>query len=167
MNLTEKNAPMKSAPFAYENDGKVAWDKMWDSYCYLAKEGGAPHRETMLRGKGENNDLQSQNYQNAVKEILRAYKLLIPYRSIERSAGWIGVKLYSKNMADWFRDIICSENVECKHEGKSILLPVNDDYRLEFEVKNLVTVIGKTYHYWHLHKSITDKLMIITVGGAV
>lgn len=163
-----KNAPMKSAPLAYESNGEVAWDKMWDSYCYLAKEGGPPHRDTVLKGRKENNDFDSKNYKDAVIEILRAYKLLVPYKSYEKdSKGWIIVKLYSKNMAAWYADIINSENIECKQYGKEIHLPVNDDYSLEKEIKNLVTVLGKAYHYWKLHKTTTEKLLIISVGGEV
>src|SRR5947209_18190522 len=39
---------MGSATLAYGPDGKVAWDKIWTSFCHLALAGGPPHRGTLL-----------------------------------------------------------------------------------------------------------------------
>ena len=41
-------APMAAAPMKYQPDGSVDWGNMWDSFCVLAREGGPPHRGTML-----------------------------------------------------------------------------------------------------------------------
>jgi sirohydrochlorin cobaltochelatase len=164
MSSADKSKPMSSAPFVYNEDGSVAWDKMWTSYCYLAKEGGPPHRDTMLKSKNAGNDLGSEPYKQAVKEILRAYSLLIPYKSFDNKDGWVGIKLLSKGMAKWFSGVINSENVECKQEGKFIFLPVNDDFSLEKEIKNDVTVVGKAYHYWKWHYTDFEKLMVIVFG---
>lgn len=156
-----KNAPMSSAPFVYETDGTVAWNKMWNTFCYLAVEGGPPHRGTKLIGRGKANDPSQKKYTDAVAEIIRAYKLLIPYKATHHATGWITIKLHTANMARWFATIINEENVECKREGNIIFLPVNDDYVLEKEIKNVVTVVTKAYHYWRDHRVILEKLLIM------
>jgi sirohydrochlorin cobaltochelatase len=156
-----KDAPMKSAAFVYNDDGTVAWDKMWTNYCYLAREGGPPHRGTKLESK--ESDYGSQNYQDSVNEILRAIHLITLYKtSVE--PGKIILHLHSKGMAKWFSDTINLENVECIQRGKEILLPVNDDFTLKEGVKNIVTVVGKAEHYWSLHKSPLGKLWIHITG---
>lgn len=156
-----KNAPMSSAPFVYDDAGRVAWNKMWNTFCYLAVEGGPPHRETKLVGRGNKNDTSQKLYTEAVSEIIRAYKLLIPCTVRHDSTGWIAITLHTPNMAKWFETIINEENVECRREGKTLFLPVNDDYTLEKEIKNVVTVMTKAYHYWRDHRVIVEKLLIM------
>lgn len=161
---TAKNLPMAAAPLVWGEDGKVAWDRMWDQFCYLAIEGGPPHRGTMLVGRDGENDVENENYKEAMTEVLRAYGLLIPYPVKEERVGWIGVKLWTVKMAIWYEEIIKAENVECRREGRLVLLPVNDDFRLENEVKNVVTVMAKAYHYWALHRSVWEKFCIAVFG---
>lgn len=152
---------MSSAPFVYEEDGTVAWNKMWNTFCYLAVEGGPPHRGTKLIGRGNTNDPSQKLYKDAVTEILRAYKLLIPYKVRHHETGWLAIKLHTANMARWFETIINEENVECRRTGKIIFLPVNDDYTLEKEIKNVITVMTKAYHYWRDHRVVVEKLLIM------
>lgn len=161
---SKKNAPMSSAPFVYDDKGAVAWDKMWGSFCYLAKEGGPAHRETLLVGRGLKNDFSSEQYKNACQEIIRAFRLLVPYHIFDAENGWIGIRLHSIGHAKWFCDIINSENVECKIEGRIIYMPVNDDFVLEKEIKNDVTVVGKAYHYWKWHQNPIEKLSVLLFG---
>ena len=47
----DKRAPMAAAPIKYQLDGSVDWGDMWDSFCVLAREGGPPHRGTMLQAQ--------------------------------------------------------------------------------------------------------------------
>lgn len=162
--MPAKNAPMAAAPLVFSDDGRVAWNLMWDEFCYLAVEGGPPHRGTMLRGKGDANDTSSTLYTDAVAEILRAFGLLIPFKAESIRPGWIAVHLWSGQMAAWYERIILAENVECRRDGKIILLPVNDDFTLKNETKNVVTVVAKAYHYWALHRNLWEKLWIILVG---
>lgn len=155
-----KNMPMSSAPFIYDENGKVAWDKMWDSYCDLAIEGGPPHRNEKLISKGSNNDLNSVGYRKAVSEVLRAFSLIIPYKHVSTDKGLVEIILPNSNVANWFCQIINSENVECNVEGNKIYLPVNDDFTLEKEIKNVVTVVGKAFHYWSRHRNWFEKALI-------
>jgi sirohydrochlorin cobaltochelatase len=152
------NAPMSSAPFVYGEKGEILWDQMWEKFCALATEGGPSHREEILESKKQN-DFSSENYKQSVSEILRAYKMLIKYKAWSEN-GWICVKLYSTNMAKWFANIINSENVECRQKGRVIYLPVNDDFKIEKEVKNVVTVLAKADHYWRIHRNWFTKLII-------
>ena len=39
---------MGSAGLKYGDDGKVAWDEIWGSFCDLAMAGGPPHKGTLL-----------------------------------------------------------------------------------------------------------------------
>jgi sirohydrochlorin cobaltochelatase len=160
MKQSNKAAPMASAPFVYGQNGEVLWDKMWDQFCMLAKEGGPPHRDQLLQSRGETNDTSALAYTNAVKEIIRAYKILTPYKVQHVESGWIEVRLNSKNMAQWFFELIVMENVECRRVGKCIYLPVNDDFTLEKEIKNVVTVLAKAHHYWTQHRNWFTKLVI-------
>jgi sirohydrochlorin cobaltochelatase len=45
------------------------------------------------------------------------------------------------------------ENVSARFEGMVLNLPAGPGYRLEKEIKNVVTVIAKTCHYWLGHTS--------------
>lgn len=155
---------MSSAPFVYDNDGKVAWNKMWDSYCDLAIEGGPPHRNDRLISKGTSNNFNSENYKNAVKEIERAFSLLIPFKYKTANNGYIEIALGNHNIADWYANIINSENVECQVKENKIFLPINDDFTLEKEIKNIVTVVAKAFHYWSLHRNWFEKISIKYFG---
>ncbi len=159
-----KNVPMASAPFVYDENGNVAWNKMWDSYCNLAIEGGPPHRGDMLNSKGTSNDFNSENYKNAVTEIERAFNMIVPYKHKSLNNGYMQVTLNSEHMAKWFCEIINKENVECQVNNKNIFLPVNDDFTLEKEIKNVVTVLGKAFHYWSKHRNWFEKLTINWFG---
>ena len=45
-------APMRSAAFQYDADGRVAWDRMWGSFCDLAMAGGRASPELGRRWRG-------------------------------------------------------------------------------------------------------------------
>jgi sirohydrochlorin cobaltochelatase len=165
MKPTSKNAPMAAAPLVFNEQGEVQWDQMWDSFCLLAKEGGPPHRGDLLQGRGlVNNDVTSKQYLYAAAQIIRALQMLTPYNIVDKRDGWVEVQLKSKNQARWFAEIIRLENVECKVAGKTILLPVHDDFVLEKEIKNVVTVVAKAQHYWENHRSGFTKFIIHIFG---
>jgi hypothetical protein len=55
-------------------------------------------------------------------------------------------------MAEWLVRAITMENVAVRRcEGGTIDLPAGPEYRLEREIKNVITVIAKTSHYWNGH----------------
>jgi sirohydrochlorin cobaltochelatase len=43
------------------------------------------------------------------------------------------------------------ENVLARREGSTLYLPAGPDFTLGGEIKNVVTVVAKTYHYWLEH----------------
>jgi hypothetical protein len=54
-------------------------------------------------------------------------------------------------MAGWLLRAIVMENVAARAEGHALDLPAAPDYRLEKEIKNVITVLAKTCHYWMGH----------------
>src|SRR4051812_12290532 len=65
---------MASAPIVYGEDGAVAWNQMWDSYCVLASAGGPPHRGQMLFAP-RMEDPTSPAYQKVCEELIRGILL--------------------------------------------------------------------------------------------
>ena len=56
-----------------------------------------------------------------------------------------------ENMALWLLRAIVVENVCVRREGTRLFLPVGPAFQLEKEIKNVITVLAKTYHYWNEH----------------
>jgi sirohydrochlorin cobaltochelatase len=54
-------------------------------------------------------------------------------------------------MAQWMAKVIALENVEAHVEEDRIVLPAGPGYRIEDEVKSIITVVAKTHHYWQAH----------------
>ncbi len=54
-------------------------------------------------------------------------------------------------MAGWLLRAIVTENVAVRAEGMALELPASPAFRLEKEIKNVITVIAKTCHYWTGH----------------
>lgn len=161
--MKQKNAPMAAAPIRYNLDGSVAWDQMWSAFCELAIEGGPPHRGTLLSPDGKHQK-SKEKYHAVIQEITRAYQLLIPYAVVEGEHGWIGVRFPAGNLARWYMTIIKNENVECRRDKSTLFLPVHASYTIEKEIKNLITVVAKAYHYWRDHRTPAEKFFVIALG---
>src|SRR5580698_711496 len=150
--------PMGSAGLKYGRDGKVAWDEIWGSFCDLAMAGGPPHRGTLLEPFSEAEiDAQPRRYVEVVDEIRRGISLvadLIAFASA--SAGWVTVHCATQTMAEWLIRAIVMENIAARCEGPMLDVPAGPGYRIAKEVKNVVTVIAKTFHYWNEHMSPTQ-----------
>jgi sirohydrochlorin cobaltochelatase len=54
-------------------------------------------------------------------------------------------------MAIWLLRAIIVENVSVRREDRTLLLPAGPQFRLDGEIKNVVTAVAKTYHYWKEH----------------
>jgi sirohydrochlorin cobaltochelatase len=65
--------------------------------------------------------------------------------------GWIGLECASDEMALWLLRAIVVENVTVRREDTVLWFPAGSDFRLEREIKNVVTVVAKTTHYWQEH----------------
>src|SRR5690242_7560752 len=142
--------PMGSAGLKYGPDGKVAWDQIWGSFCDLAMAGGPPHKGKLLEpGRRDAIAREPQRYDEVVDEICRGITLAteLPARASD-DPGWVSVDCYSETMASWLLRAIVMENVSAKCRGRELRLPAAPDFRLDKEIKNVITVIAKTTHYW-------------------
>src|SRR5437773_3780689 len=146
-------APMASAPFVRREDGRPDWRSMWTSFCDLALHGGPPHRgiEQALRDPwAAGADAASDP--GMVTEIRRGIWETTGLFAEPQSPTWIAVSCESRAMAEWVGAAIVLENVTARVEDDRVLLPAGPRFRLEDEVKSIVTVVAKTQHYWTMHE---------------
>src|SRR3984957_16556386 len=144
---------MGSAAVKYGSDGKPAWNEMWATFCDLAMAGGPPHKGTLLEPAPQSEiDAQPDRYREVVEEIGREAYMVTGF-AVKPSPipGWVRVDCTSGAMADWLVRAIVMENVSARREGAALDLPAGPDYRVEKEIKNVVTCIAKTSHYWSGH----------------
>ena len=145
--------PMRSAGLVYDADGKVAWDELWESFCDLAMAGGPPHKGTLLEpGLRADIDAQPDRYRGVTDEICRGITQAtgLPAQA-SPTPGWVHITCVSPGMAGWLARAIVMENVAARCAGPAIDLPAAPGFRLEKEIKNVVTVVAKTCHYWDGH----------------
>jgi sirohydrochlorin cobaltochelatase len=145
--------PMRSAGLKYGLDGKVAWNEIWGSFCDLAMAGGPPHKGTLLEpGRQADIDAAPDRYGEVAEEICRGV-MMAALLDAEPSPvrGWVRITCLSEAMAGWLLRAIVMENVAARAEGAMLDLPAAPHFRLEKEIKNVVTVIAKTAHYWLEH----------------
>jgi len=154
--------PMKSAGLKYGADGKVAWDQIWGSFCDLAMAGGPPHKGRLLEpGSKAAIDAEPARYEEVVDEICRGITLAseLPAQP-SAQPGWVSVDCYSETMASWLLRAIVMENVAARSHGRELRLPAAPHFALDKEIKNVITVIAKTTHYWMGHMSRAQKSAI-------
>jgi len=150
---TLQPVPMRSAGLKYAADGRVAWDEMWGSFCDLALAGGPPHKGTLL-GPGVEADIDADfdRYDEAAEEICRGIRLVTGLRAyVSPDPGWVRVSCQGDAMAGWLLRAITTENVAARRQGAMLDLPAAPQFRLEKEIKNVITVTAKTCHYWVGH----------------
>jgi sirohydrochlorin cobaltochelatase len=145
--------PMRSAGLQYDADGNVAWDRIWGTFCDLAMAGGPPHKGTLLEpGTDHDIDAQFDRYNEVAEEICRGVSMVTGLRAyVSPTPGWIRVTCLGDAMAGWLTRAIVMENVAARRQGGVLELPAAPHFRLEKEIKNVVTVIAKTCHYWQGH----------------
>lgn len=146
-------APMGAAPLRYSEDGQVAWDQMWTDFCDLALAGGPSHRGTLLEPVIPQDVKADQGaYERVVAEIERGLRLVTGLPSVHSERlGWVGLQCTDEEMALWLLRAMVVENVCVRREGSVLFLPAGPAFRLEKEIKNVITVLAKTYHYWTEH----------------
>ena len=147
--------PMRSAPLRYDGDGRVAWDRVWTDFCDLALAGGPPHRGTLLEPVDPAEILAApREYALVVAEIERGLRLVTEGLPIVpgTAPGWVGLRCPDERTAAWLARAIDAENVAVRREGVVLSLPAGPRFRREEEIKNVVTVVAKTYHYWREHR---------------
>lgn len=149
---------MGSAALKYGEDGRIAWDGIWKSYCDLAMAGGPPHRGALLEPATQPDiNLEPERYQQVVAELCRGVGMVTGL-AVEPSLtpGWIDVDCPSTTMAGWLARAITMENVSAHAAGMVLHLPAGPRFRPEKEIKNVVTSIAKTCHYWLEHTSVAQ-----------
>jgi cation diffusion facilitator family transporter len=146
-------APMGAAALEYDKDGNVAWDEMWTGFCELALAGGPPHRGSLLEPVSPDEiAAKPEQYEQVLQELERGLRLvtgLATKRS--ETPGWIGLVCDDEEMALWLLRAIVVENVTVRREDNVLWFPAGPDFRPEREVKNIITVVAKTNHYWQEH----------------
>lgn len=153
---------MGSTGLKYGTDGKVAWDQIWGSFCDLAMAGGPPHKGTLLEpGSPAEIDAARERYRDVVEEICRGISLTAGLKATRSDVpGWISVDCGNPTMADWLVRAIAMENVSVRGEGMVLNLPAGPDYRIGKEIKNVITSLAKTSHYWTEHMPLEQNWAI-------
>jgi hypothetical protein len=146
-------SPMGSAPFVWREDGRPDWGAMWTTFCELALYGGPPHRgeDNPLRSPHETSASDSAIDPDIVAEMRRGIWETTGLFAEPADRGWIAVTCLSSRMAAWLCATIILENVDARCEEERLLLPLAADFRLEDQVKSVITVLAKTHHYWQAH----------------
>src|SRR3954468_16832622 len=94
---------MGSAGLKFADDGRVAWDEMWGSFCDLAMAGGPPHRGALLEAAGADDvEADKDGYRRVVDEIGRGISLVTALPLLPASdarPGWIALRCRSIGMA--------------------------------------------------------------------
>lgn len=154
--------PMRSAAFVYDEDGRVAWDRLWDSFCDLAMAGGPPHKGRWLApATAADVAAAPERYDEVVQEIRRGIGLStgLDVRPSD-DPGWVPVVCYGEAMADWLTRAIVMENVAARRRRTHVELPASPAFRLEKELRNVITVISKASHYWVDHMPSSQQVAI-------
>ena len=150
---------MGSAGLKFGSDGKVEWDEIWDHFCDLAMAGGPPHKGKLLEpGPMDEIHAQPERYRQVVAEICRGVRMVTEL-AVEPAPvpGWVRMSCGDDAMAAWLVRAIVMENISVHLEGATISLPAGPRYRIEKEIKNVVTVMAKTSHYWLGHMWSTQQ----------
>lgn len=153
---------MGSAGLKLGSDGKVAWDEIWQTFCDLAMAGGPPHKGALLEpGAPSDIAVNQEKYDAVTDEICRGIWMAadLPAQSDTRP-GWVRVQCHSVTMADWLTRAIVMENVAARSSGVMLYLPAAPHFRIDKEIKSVITVIAKTAHYWLGHMSRSQKTLI-------
>jgi sirohydrochlorin cobaltochelatase len=150
---TVQPTPMGSAALRYDADGRVAWDEIWGSFCDLAMAGGPPHKGRLLEpGRPSDAVSMPERYSQVVQEICRGVRMVADLEgSPAPDAGWVRIRCFNDTMAAWLLRAITMENVAVRSTDNALDLPAAPSFRLEKEIKNVITVTAKTCHYWTGH----------------
>jgi hypothetical protein len=160
---------MGSAALKFGRDGKVAWHDTWGSFCDLAMAGGPPHKGKILMAASQTEvNAEPERYQQVVEEICRGIEM-VAFLKAERSSvpGWVRVDCETDAAAGWLARAIVMENVSARCEGKTLELPAGPAYRIEKEIKNVITAIAKTGHYWLDHTGAAQQRTISELFAAI
>ena len=115
-------------------------------------DGGPPHRSDLLEPiDPQIIQTQPAEYDAVLNELERGIQLVMGRPVRRQTPGWLGIECDDEEMAIWLLRAIIVENVMARREEKTLYFPVSPEYQLEKEIKNVITVIAKTNHYWEEH----------------
>jgi hypothetical protein len=152
-------APMSAADLVFDEEGNVAWDKIWSGddphqhFSELAIVGGPSHLDTLLEPVSPKEALSDlDRYGQVLQEMARGITMVTGCSVVmSRTPGWIGVQCDSEEMAIWTLRGMMAENVIVRREGSVLYLPASPKHTLESEIKDVVTSCAKVFHYWNEH----------------
>jgi sirohydrochlorin cobaltochelatase len=148
------SAPMGAAAVQRDSEGRVAWDVMWQGFCELALAGGPPHRGTLLEPPPREEILaEPERYRAVLEELARGIRMITGLNIVLGPPGWIGVRCGSEAMAIWLLRAIVVENVMARREDATLYLPAGPRFAPDGEIRNVVTALAKTHHYWTQHSA--------------
>ncbi len=150
---TASTIPMAAADLVYDAQGNVAWNSIWEDFCDLALAGGPAHRDTLLVPPSPTEvEANRTGYANTLREIERGLIMTTNCEIVQSTTpGWIGMQCHSEDMAVWLLRAIIAENVLARRENNVLMLPAGPDFTVAGEIKNVVTVVAKSFHYWTEH----------------
>lgn len=169
--------PMASAPFIYDDAGRVDWGTMWTSFCDLALNGGPPHRGFFLAASPLA-VVDSVAWQRVAAEIARGVTATtgcVPAVAAATEPGWLAFAIDSPVLASWLAVAIIAEGVDARAMGAALWLPVAESYGIG-EIKNVITAMAKTHHSARQHAGIgaaavptdaTKTLLRAALGGVL
>jgi sirohydrochlorin cobaltochelatase len=143
---------MAAAPFVWRHDRRPDWRAMWESFCDLALHGGPSHRgsDRALRASSTNGDGTVSDLA-MIAEMRRGIWETTGLYAEAAAPGWLAITCESPAMAAWLAGAIVLEHVEARAEDDRLLIVAGPGYRLDDEVKSVITVVAKTDHYWDAH----------------
>lgn len=144
---------MGTATLPSDEFGQIPWDKIWTSFCDLAMAGGPPHRGKLLEAVSAQEVIANlPAYDAVVQEIRRGIEMVTGLQTLRADAlGWVGVVCENETMAIWLMRAIIVENVIVRREEAMLFLPAGPAFRVKKEIKNVITSVAKTVHYWRAH----------------
>jgi hypothetical protein len=114
--------------------------------------GGPPHKGKLLMAASrEEIDAEPERYRHVVDEICRGIEMVTGLDAAPSTVpGWVRIQSTSAT-AGWLARAIVMENVSARCEGSNLDLPAGPGYRVEKEIKNVITSVAKAAHYWLDH----------------
>ncbi len=143
---------MGAAELRFRPDGMVEWGAMWQDFCELALTGGPPVRDNVLRSAVDE-ALATATADAVAQEIARGISETTGLSVTDLSQpGWVGFACEDERMAVWVAAAIIVENIGARFDGTVVYVPAGPSWRLKSEIKNVITAVAKTCHYWREHR---------------
>ena len=97
-------------------------------------------------------------YHLVVQEIERGIAMVTGLTTVQSNAlGWVGIACDDEQMACWLLRAIIVENVMVRREENILYVPAGPGFSIQREIKNVITSVAKTVHYWRAHLRMRDQ----------